>query len=205
MKFKIINSKFKVDSEVEIADLPEFNEDSSTHLLHMFDRYVKNRFRYSTASTKTRSEVKASTAKMYKQKGTGNARRGASSTPLRRGGGVIFGPKPRSFDFKLNKKVIKSAHKQVLSRIANKTYILEKTFSVTKTKDVHKFLDDLKLTKKVVLLITELDLNAVLPFRNLKNIYIDFVDNYEPELLLTSNAVIFTNSSFDSLRGYANV
>ena len=82
MKFKIINSKFKIDSEVEIKELPEINEDSSTHLLHMFDRYVKNKFRYSTASTKTRSEVKASTAKMYKQKGTGNARRGASSTPL---------------------------------------------------------------------------------------------------------------------------
>jgi len=205
MKFKIINSKFKIDSEVEIKELPEINEDSSTHLLHMFDRYVKNKFRYSTASTKTRSEVKASTAKMYKQKGTGNARRGASSTPLRRGGGVIFGPKPRSFDFKLNKKVIKSAHKQILSRIANKTYILDEEFSVKKTKDVQKFLDDLKLSKKVILLITELDLNTVLPFRNLKNIYIDFVDNYEPELLLTSNAIIFTKSSFDSLRGYANV
>jgi large subunit ribosomal protein L4 len=205
MKFKIVNSKFKVDSDLEIKDLPELTDESSTHLLHLFDKYVKSRFRYSSASTKTRSEVKCSTAKMYKQKGTGNARRGAASTPLRRGGGVIFGPKPRSFDFKLNKKVIKNAHKQVLSRIASKTYILDEKFEVKKTKEVSKFLLDLNLSKKVVLLITELDLNAVLPFRNLKNIYIDFVDNYEPELLLTSDAVLFTKSSFDSLRGYANV
>ena len=168
-------------------------------------KYVKNKFRYSTASTKTRSEVKASTAKMYKQKGTGNARRGASSTPLRRGGGVIFGPKPRSFDFKLNKKVIKNAHKEVLARISTKSYVLDEKFKVAKTKEVDKFLTDLKLTNKVVVLITELDLNTILPFRNLKNIYIDFVDNYEPELLLTSDAIIFTKSSFDSLRGYANV
>tara|TARA_A100001015_G_scaffold229431_1_gene259426 strand:+ start:3617 stop:4234 length:618 start_codon:yes stop_codon:yes gene_type:complete len=205
MKFKVINSKFKIDSEIEVNNLPKKEDIKNTELLHSFNRYVKNKFRYSMASTKTRSEVKFSTAKMYKQKGTGNARRGAAGTPLRRGGGVTFGPKPRSFDFKLNKKVIKSAHRQILTSISEKTYILNENFDVKKTKEIHNYLESLKVSKKVVFLITEFDVDLLLPFRNLNYIYIDFVDNYNPELLLTSELVIFTKTSFDTIRGYANV
>ena len=73
--------------------------------------------RAGTASTKSRGKVKCSTAKAYKQKGTGNARRGAKSSPLLRGGGVAFGPSPRSYKFQLNKKYIKSALQSIFSKI----------------------------------------------------------------------------------------
>lgn len=204
MKFKIVDSKFKVKTEVDL-DKFSINTETSNNILHLFNRYVNNKFRYSTASTKTRSEVSFSKSKVYKQKGTGNARRGANSTPLRRGGGVIFGPTPRSFDFKLNKKFIRTAHRHVLSEINSKSIILDESFNVKKTKEIVNLLNANKITNKVVLLITEIDLNVILPFRNIKNIHIDFIDNYEPELLLSSDSIIFTKASFETLRGYANV
>jgi large subunit ribosomal protein L4 len=204
MKFKILDNKFSSNNDLEIESY-EIDDSKSSHSLHLFNRYVRNKFRFSTASTKTRSEVKCTTAKAYKQKGTGNARRGANSTPLRRGGGVIFGPKPRSFDFKLNKKVIKQAHRLVLSKIADKSFIIDESFDIKKTSQIDKLFKKNNMNNKSVFLITELDFNLVLPFRNLNYIILDFVDNYDPELLLTANNVIFSKNAFDTFRGYANV
>ena len=204
MKFKILDNKFSSNNYLEIESY-DIDDSKSSHSLHLFNRYVRNKFRFSTASTKTRSEVKCTTAKAYKQKGTGNARRGANSTPLRRGGGVIFGPKPRSFDFKLNKKVIKQAHRLVLSKISDKSFIMDESFDIKKTSQIDKLFKKNNMNNKSVFLITELDFNLVLPFRNLNYIILDFVDNYDPELLLTANNVIFSKNAFDTFRGYANV
>ena len=100
MSIAIIDEKNKTVKNVNLEI--DVNLEINEKLLFHYNKYVLNKFRYSTASTKTWSQVKCSTAKAYKQKGTGNARRGANSTPLRRGGGVIFGPSPREFSLKLN-------------------------------------------------------------------------------------------------------
>lgn len=104
--------------EVSKLDLPDdvFANDSYDHLLHEVVRYSQATRRAGTHSTKGRSEVRGGGKKMFRQKGTGRARHGGSRAPQMRGGGVAHGPKPRSYTFKLNKKVRRNALKSALSR-----------------------------------------------------------------------------------------
>ena len=100
--------------------------------------------RQGTASTKGRSEVTGSTKKLYRQKGTGNARRGNIKSPLLRKGGTVFGPKPRNYSFKLNKKVVQLARKSALSVKASEnsvTIVEDFTFESPKTKQVVSMLE----------------------------------------------------------------
>jgi large subunit ribosomal protein L4 len=105
---------------VSSIDLPDdvFNVDRYDHLLHEVVRYSQAHRRQGTASTKTRSAVKGGGRKIYRQKGTGRARHGGSRAPQFRGGGVAHGPQPRSYAFKLNKKVRRNALKSALTRRA---------------------------------------------------------------------------------------
>jgi len=95
-------------SEREIAD-QVFNADVKEYLVHDMVRYQLAARRQGTACTKTRAEVRGGGKKPYKQKGTGNARQGTISAPNHVGGGIVFGPKPRDYRFKLNRKVKKAA------------------------------------------------------------------------------------------------
>lgn len=165
------------------------------YLKHLFNRYVNNRFRFSNACTKTRSQIAVTGAKPYRQKGTGNARRGVNNSPVRRGGAVAFGPQPRDYSFKLNKKVIKLSQSVILDNISSKCKILSSSISFDKTKDAVKLLDKLK-SQKITLLITFEDFKMIRSFRNIKNLYIDFVEYFEPEMMLTSECVLFTENSF---------
>ena len=112
--------------EVSKIDLPDelFANDKYEHLLHEVVRYSQAHRRAGTASTKGRSEVRGGGKKMFKQKGTGRARHGGSRAPQMRGGGVAHGPKPRSYAFKLNKKVRRNALKSALSRRAATSNVL---------------------------------------------------------------------------------
>ncbi len=105
---------------VSSIDLPDdvFNVDRYDHLLHDMVRYSRAHRRQGTAATKTRSAVRGGGKKMYRQKGTGRARHGGSRAPQFRGGGVAHGPQPRSYAFKLNKKVRQGAMKSALTRRA---------------------------------------------------------------------------------------
>ncbi len=105
-------------SNIELPD-DVFNVDRYDHLLHEVVRYSQAHRRQGTASTKTRSAVRGGGKKMYRQKGTGRARHGGSRAPQFRGGGVAHGPQPRSYVFKLNKKVRRNALKSALTRRAN--------------------------------------------------------------------------------------
>ena len=101
-------------SERELAE-DVFNVDVKGYLIHDMVRYQLAKRRQGTACTKGRSEVARSGRKPFKQKGTGNARQGMLSAPIHVGGGTVFGPKPRSYAFKLNRKVKKAALKCALS------------------------------------------------------------------------------------------
>ena len=107
--------------EVSSLELPEdiFGNDKYDHLLHQVVRYSQAHRRQGTQSTKTRSEVRGGGKKMYRQKGTGRARHGGSRANQMRGGGVAHGPKPRSYRFKLNKKVRANALRSALTRRAS--------------------------------------------------------------------------------------
>ena len=91
---------------------------ANVNALHLVVRAEQAARRRGTASSKTRGEVSGSTAKLYRQKGTGRARAGSVKSPIRTGGGVAFGPQPRSFDIKVNRKVVKKALAMALSNRA---------------------------------------------------------------------------------------
>ena len=133
MKYKVYTINDLNDVSKQICLLIQ-NIKILHNYLYLFNRYVRNKFRSGTACTKTRSEVNVSGIKMYKQKGTGNARRGANSTPLRRGGGVIFGPKPRSYSFDLNKSFVNNALNQLFSTVSSKIKVVDSKADVLKTR-----------------------------------------------------------------------
>ena len=130
--------------------------------------------RVGTACTKTRSEVHGSNAKPYKQKGTGNARRGDKKSPLCVGGGTIFGPKPRDFGFQLPKKVKRLAMKSILSLQAQSdrlTVVEDFTVESGKTKDLVKILNNFTKGERTVILLKDDDSMIKRAGKNLPNVY----------------------------------
>lgn len=197
MKFDVVDNKGKVVDSIEFA-VKNYESINENVRIHQFKRFVTNKYRSGNASTKTRSEVKASGAKAYKQKGTGNARRGRNSSPLRPGGAVAFGPKPRSYDIKLNKKYISACLNDIVKKSSDKIIVLDKDFSLTKTSEVSKNIT--KSNDRILLLVSEFDYKVIAPFRNLFNIYIDLISEFEPEFLLTSSKVILSYNAADFLK-----
>ncbi len=140
---------------VSSIDLPDdvFNVDRYDHLLHEVVRYSQAHRRQGTASTKTRSAVRGGGKKIYRQKGTGRARHGGSRAPQFRGGGVAHGPQPRSYAFKLNKKVRRNAMKSALTRRASggKVVVFENLdLTEIKTKPVAELLNKLGIDSALV-------------------------------------------------------
>ena len=129
--------------------------------------------RVGTACTKGRAEVHGSNAKPYKQKGTGNARRGDKKSPLLRGGGVIFGPKPRDFSYELPKKVKRLAMKSILSEKAQSdrlTIIEDFTVESGKTKDLVAILNHIAKDERTVLVLKDDDAMIKRAGRNIANL-----------------------------------
>ena len=126
--------------------------------------------RQGTAKTKERGEIRGGGAKPFKQKGTGRARQGSSRSPLLVGGGTIFGPKPRSYAQKLNKKVVKTAINAVIADKfqAGKLTVLDKIESNGKTKDLYKELSERNLLP-ALLVVEQKDSLALRAVKNLKN------------------------------------
>ncbi|MEX2350274.1 MAG: 50S ribosomal protein L4 [Flavobacteriaceae bacterium] len=125
--------------------------------------YLSNQ-RQGTAKTKERAEVRGGGSKAYRQKGTGNARRGTMRSPLLKGGGTVFGPRPRTYTVKLNKKMHQLARKSALSyKASDKTILIIEDFSFDepKTKKMIEIINALKLDNKKVLLLTP-DNNQIL-------------------------------------------
>jgi len=129
--------------------------------------------RVGTACTKTRAEVHGSNAKPYKQKGTGNARRGDKKSPLVRGGGVVFGPKPRNFSFALPKKVKRLAMKSILSLKAQTdrlTIVEDFTVASGKTKDLVKILSNFGKDERTVIVLKDDDAKIKQAGRNIPTV-----------------------------------
>ncbi len=201
MKFKVVDKQLKSISEVALDIPDELNkkdEQWASHHNHLFNRFVRSRFRTTTASTKSRCEIAVTGAKAYKQKGTGNARRGRNSSPLLRGGAVSFGPKPRSFAFKLNKKVISKTKLSILKLLQDKLLVLGSDQQFKKTKDALKFVKKTK-GKKILFLCSPDDYSVVKSFQNISNIIIDDVRYFEPELMLTVDVVLIREQTFKEI------
>ena len=134
-------------------------------------QYLANQ-RQGTQSAKTRSEVRGGGRKPWRQKGTGRARQGSIRSPQWKGGGVVFAPKPRSYSFKLNRKVKRLALKCALSsKVENEKLVVlnDLSFGEVKTKQMVKVIENLKL-KKALIVLDNADKNVVLSARNIPNV-----------------------------------
>lgn len=191
--------------EIEKIEIPDeiVNQKLNTDILYQEVRRYLASIRAGTHSTKGRSEVSGGGRKPWRQKGTGNARAGSIRSPIWKGGGVVFGPKPRDYSFKLNKKVIRKSKLIALSEKFrdNKILVLnECEFEVPKTKRAADMLNNLNLKgKKVLLVLDNLNSNEARSFRNLSNVLLSNVKGLNTYNILVSEYVIFTKSSLNKL------
>ena len=176
MEYKLYNIKGSETSNKLKLDKDVFGIEPNSHCVYLALKSELASMRQGTSSSKTRAEVSGGGAKPWKQKGTGRARVGSTRNPSRVHGGVAFGPKPRKYSLKVNKKVKKLAKKSVLSQKLNdKKLIIIDDFSISssKTKDFSNVLKDFDLLdKKTTVLVNEPTNDMVLGSQNLKNIYL---------------------------------
>jgi large subunit ribosomal protein L4 len=184
------------------VQLPEsvFGIEPNDHAIYLDVKQFLANQRQGTHKSKQRNEIAGSTRKLYKQKGTGGARAGSVKSPLFNGGGRVFGPQPRDYSFKLNKKLKTLARKSALSYKAkdNSIVVLEDfKFDAIKTKTYIQMVADLNVTDvKTLLVLAAADNNVYLSSRNLKKakvITADQLNTYDVlnagKLLLTAGAV----------------
>ncbi|MBQ8730760.1 MAG: 50S ribosomal protein L4, partial [Lachnospiraceae bacterium] len=167
----VYNIEGKEVGTIELNDAI-FNVEVNEHLVHMAVVNQLANKRQGTQSAKTRSEVSGGGRKPWRQKGTGHARQGSTRSPQWTGGGVVFAPKPRDYSYKLNKKERRLALQSVLtSRVQENKFIVvdEFAFDEVKTKKFANVLDNLKVSKALVVLKDD-DKNTMLSARNISTV-----------------------------------
>lgn len=177
------------EKKAELNDSIFTFEPNETLIYEDVRRYLSNK-RQGTASTKERSEVRGGGRKAYRQKGTGMARRGSIRSPLLKGGGTVFGPKPRTYSVRMTKKMRQSARKSALSLKAQSdaiTIVENFSFETPKTKSIQELLQALQLDgKKVLILTAETDQNVYKSARNIPKV--DVLEAYKPNTYQILNA-----------------
>jgi large subunit ribosomal protein L4 len=189
------------------VDLDEkvFGEEFNMGLVHGTATAELNARRHGTASTLTRGEVAMTTAKAFRQKGTGRARAGALSTPNRYGGGVAFGPKPRSYVTKVNRKARKKALRAALSVHADRGSLAvcdPSSYDTPSTKAAAAALGD--FTGRVLLVVGADDANCAKSFRNMKGVSVHSADNVGVADVIGASRLIVTPTALEHLTGVAS-
>ena len=180
-----------------------FGIEPNDHVLYLdVKQYLANQ-RQGTAKSKERSEVSGSTRKLGRQKGGGGARRGDINSPVLVGGGRVFGPKPRNYSFKLNKKVKALARKSALSYKAQKSAIVvveDFTMEAPKTKDFVNITKNLKVEgKKLLLLLPEVNKNVFLSSRNLQRTNVMTATQLNAYKVLNADVLVITENSLKAI------
>ncbi len=199
MQVDILNTKGEKTGRS--VDLPEeiFGIEPNDHVIYLAVKQYLGAQRQGTHKVKTRSEVQGSTKKLHKQKGTGGSRKGNLRNPIYKGGGVIFGPKPHTYDIKLNRKVKDLAKMSALSYKAkeNNIMILEDlTMDAPKTKAFTDILGTLNLGRnKALLVFPEYNDNVYLSLRNVQRVKGTVVNDMSTYDILNANTLILTESA----------
>jgi large subunit ribosomal protein L4 len=200
--FEVLNQKGEKVSEVNLSD-EIFDLEVRSDILNTVVRMQLAAKRAGTASAKGRSEIKGSTVKLYRQKGTGRARRGNIKSPLLKGGGVVFGPKPRSYEFSVPKKVKKTAKKMALSakNQSNSLKILNAIeLEEIKTKNFIEILEALNV-KNALIVVNDMDDKVVLSARNIPSVKVLHVDGLNVYDVLKYENLILLESSAKEIEG----
>ena len=189
--------------ELEKVNIPGeiVSQEINTEIMYQEVRRYLASIRSGTHKTKDRSEVRGGGKKPWRQKGTGNARAGSNRSPIWKGGGVVFGPTPRDYAFKLNKKVIKQSKMMAFSdKLKNKKIVvLDKlSFKNPETGKAAKILKKLKMDKEKVLMVFDsLDANEVKSFRNIGNVMVESSKGLNAYIILAADYIVFTKNSLD--------
>ncbi|MDY0152979.1 MAG: 50S ribosomal protein L4 [Prevotella sp.] len=182
-----------------------FGIEPNDHVLYLDVKQYLAQQRQGTAKSKERSEISGSTRKLGRQKGGGGARRGDINSPILVGGGRVFGPKPRNYDFKLNKKVKVLARKSALSYKAQESAIVvveDFNFEAPKTKDFVNFAKNLKVEdKKALVVLPEVNKNVYLSARNLKRAAVMTASTLNSYKVLNADVLVITESSLKAIDG----
>ena len=179
------------------------NEANPEHVVYLDVKQFLANQRQGTHKSKERSEVSGSTRKLGRQKGGGGARRGDINSPVLGGGGRVFGPRPRDYRFKINKKVKMLARKLALtSKVQNNELIVVEnfTFEAPKTKNYIDFAKNLKIEdKKVLLVLPEANNNVYLSLRNVPNAKMMQARDLNTYAILNNNALVLTEDSVNQI------
>ena len=180
-----------------------FGIEPNDHVIYLdVKQYLANQ-RQGTAKSKERSEHKGSTRKLGRQKGGGGARHGDINSPLLRGGGRVFGPKPRDYGFKLNKKVKQLARKSALTYKAQENAIIAvENFNIEtpKTKEFLNIAKNLKVDgKKILLVLPEVNKNVYLSARNLQKVEIMTASEINTYKILNADMLVVAENSFEKI------
>lgn len=185
-----------------------FGIEPNDHVIYLDVKQYMADQRQGTHKSKERSEVSGSTRKLGRQKGGGSARRGDINSPVLVGGGRVFGPKPRDYRFKLNKKVKNLARRSALSYKAQEQAILvveDFNFEVPKTKDFVNIAKNLKVDgKKLLLLLPEANKNVFLSARNLQKAHVMVAKDVNTYKILDADVLIVTENSLKAVEGILN-
>ncbi|AKG23511.1 50S ribosomal protein L4 [Calothrix sp. 336/3] len=186
-------------------DLRVAKETTAAHVVHRALVRQLNNARQGTASTKTRSEVRGGGRKPWRQKGTGRARAGSTRSPLWRGGGVIFGPKPREFDLKMNRKERRLALRTAFAGRAEDLIVVEEfgdQLSRPKTKELVAAIArwGSEPGNKTLLILPERTENIYLSARNIENLKLMIADQLNVFDLLHADKIVITASALEKIQ-----
>ena len=180
-----------------------FGIEPNDHAIYLDVKQFLANQRQGTHKSKERAEIAGSTKKLKKQKGTGTARAGSIKSPVFRGGGRVFGPQPRNYSFKLNKKLKELARKSALSYKAkdNSIAVIEDfNFETPKTKEFIKMLSALNMAdKKTLLVLPENNKSVVLSGRNVKNTKVIMADSLTTYDVLHADNLILSEGSIEKI------
>lgn len=202
--------KYSGEKSTKKLTLPEtvFGIEPNDHAIYLDVKSFLANQRQGTHKSKQRNEISGSSKKLKKQKGTGGARAGNIKNPQFKGGGRVFGPTPRDYSFKLNKKVKDLARKSALTYKAkdNAIAVLEDfTFDSPKTSQYVKMLSAISLSdKKTLFVLPEKNKNVVLSGRNIKNAKITTADQINTYDVMNANTIIFVESSVSKVETLLN-
>ena len=203
MELKVLNKQGKATAKKIKLNAEVFGIEPNDHAIYLdVKQYLANQ-RQGTHQSRERGEVIGSTRKIKKQKGTGTARAGSIKNPLFRGGGRVFGPRPRNYGFKLNKKVKSLARKSALTYKAKEEGIMvmeELSFKSPKTKDFVSILKNLKVDNDRTLFVaSEKDQNTLLSSRNIKNTKVITADKLNTYDILNSAKLIISEKAVEQI------
>ena len=201
MEVNVLNIKGEATGKVVTLNESVFGIEPNDHAIYLDVKQYLAAQRQGTAKSKERSEMSGSTRKLGRQKGGGGARRGDINSPVLVGGARVFGPKPRNYDFKLNKKVKQLARRSALSYKAQENAIIvveDFTFETPSTKSFVALLEAVKVAdKKALVVVAGADKNVYLSGRNIKKAQVAAAANINTYGVLNAGAMVVTESALN--------